>query len=167
LRLIQVRALAAIAAHRSGDALGALAAVVDAVSLAAPQGVMRSLVDEGPAFQEVVAFGMTRMPSWRAEGEAGHFVRSLLDTHKPADVVAGPLPHRFPTPQFTAKEADVMRLLSGGHSNRAIADRLAMAPDTVKWHLKNIFGKLSVSNRTQAVLRLQELGLAQPGSGSF
>jgi LuxR family maltose regulon positive regulatory protein len=33
-----------------------------------------------------------------------------------------------------------------------------MAPDTVKWHLKNIFGKLGVANRTQAVLRLQEIG---------
>ena len=42
------------------------------------------------------------------------------------------------------------------------ADVVTLAPDTVKWHLKNIFGKLSVSNRTQAVLRLQELGLAQP-----
>jgi LuxR family maltose regulon positive regulatory protein len=35
-----------------------------------------------------------------------------------------------------------------------------MAPDTVKWHLKNIFGKLGVSNRTEAVLKLKELGLA-------
>jgi LuxR family maltose regulon positive regulatory protein len=40
-----------------------------------------------------------------------------------------------------------------------------MAPDTVKWHLKNIFGKLGVANRTQAVLRLQEIGLGSKTPG--
>jgi LuxR family maltose regulon positive regulatory protein len=40
-----------------------------------------------------------------------------------------------------------------------MARSLGMAPDTVKWHLKNIFGKLGVANRTQAVLRLQEIGI--------
>jgi LuxR family transcriptional regulator, maltose regulon positive regulatory protein len=63
-------------------------------------------------------------------------------------------------PQFSSREADVARLLSSGQSNREMAQTLSMAPDTVKWHLKNIFGKLGVSNRTQAVLRLQGLGLA-------
>mgnify|MGYP001298887762 FL=1 len=43
-----------------------------------------------------------------------------------------------------------------------MAQALGMAPDTVKWHLKNIFGKLGVANRTQAVLRLQEIGLTLP-----
>ena len=43
-----------------------------------------------------------------------------------------------------------------------LATALAMAPDTVKWHLKNIFGKLGVDNRTQAVLRLREMGFASP-----
>jgi hypothetical protein len=53
----------------------------------------------------------------------------------------------------------VARLLTAGHSNRDLAQTLGMAPDKVKWHLKKIFGKLGVSNRTQAVLRRQEIGL--------
>jgi LuxR family maltose regulon positive regulatory protein len=56
---------------------------------------------------------------------------------------------------------DVARLLSIGPEQPRHGPRpLALAPDTVKWHLKNIFGKLGVANRTQAVLRLQEIGLA-------
>ena len=62
---------------------------------------------------------------------------------------------------FSQREAELARLLSRGQSNRELAVALNMAPDTVKWHLKNIFGKLGVSNRTQAVLRLQEFGLTQ------
>jgi LuxR family maltose regulon positive regulatory protein len=61
-------------------------------------------------------------------------------------------------PRFSQREAEVARLLTAGHSNRDLAKNLGMAPDTVKWHLKNIFGKLGVANRTQAVLRLQEIG---------
>jgi LuxR family maltose regulon positive regulatory protein len=47
-----------------------------------------------------------------------------------------------------------------GMSNRDLAASLNMASDTVKWHLKNIFSKLGVENRTQAVLRLRELGFS-------
>ncbi|MEI6099595.1 MAG: LuxR C-terminal-related transcriptional regulator [Alphaproteobacteria bacterium] len=47
-------------------------------------------------------------------------------------------------------------------ANRDISETLSIAPDTVKWHLKNIFGKLGADNRTHAVLRLQEIGLDGP-----
>ncbi len=66
--------------------------------------------------------------------------------------------------ELSQREAELARLLSQGYSNRQLADALAMAPDTVKWHLKNIFGKLGAANRTQAVLRLQDLGLGQVGA---
>jgi LuxR family maltose regulon positive regulatory protein len=69
-------------------------------------------------------------------------------------------------PGFSPREIDVVRLLGVGQSNRDMAQSLGMAPDTVKWHLKNIFGKLGVANRTQAVLRLQEIGLTAAKSAS-
>jgi len=161
-RLTQVRAIAAVAAHGAGDALSALAAVVDAVSLSAPEGALRSLRDEGQAFLDVVAFARHRIPSWKTTSETGAFVEQLLaGRQRPA---AGAAQTRLaPMPQFSSREADVARLLSSGQTNREVAKALAMAPDTVKWHLKNIFGKLSVSNRTQAVLRLQEMGVTPEG----
>ena len=60
---------------------------------------------------------------------------------------------------LSKRELDVVRLLGRGHSNRRLAGELAMAPDTVKWHLKNIFGKLGVASRSQAILEAQRRGL--------
>ncbi|MFN4140425.1 LuxR C-terminal-related transcriptional regulator [Aestuariivirga sp.] len=157
-RFAQVRAVTAVAAHQAGDALSALAAVVDAVSLCAPQKAVRTLLDEGAPFLDVVAFGRDRIPSWKTGGEAGRFVDLLLSGRvrlTRGDAAAPALS------QFSQRETELARLLSTGQSNRELASELRMAPDTVKWHLKNIFGKLGVANRTQAVIRLQELGLAR------
>ncbi|SMF55781.1 LuxR family transcriptional regulator, maltose regulon positive regulatory protein [Tistlia consotensis] len=165
-RLGQVRVLEATASYRAGDALSALAAIVDVVALCAPQGALRSLIDEGEAAQELLAFGREHVASWSDDGEAGRFVGLVLAERRgrPASPVTRRL--RSQAPQFSSRETEVIRLLSHGHSNRDLARTLAVAPDTVKWHLKNIFGKLGVSNRTQAVLRLQELGLAERASGT-
>ena len=64
--------------------------------------------------------------------------------------------------QLSSRELEVAGYLLRAYSNRQLAQSLAMAPDTVKWHLKNIFGKLGVSNRTEAALKLKEIGLAEP-----
>lgn len=60
---------------------------------------------------------------------------------------------------LTDREMDVLHLLSEGYSNQQIAEQLVITEDTVKRHNTHIYGKLAVSNRTQAVLRAQELGL--------
>lgn len=60
---------------------------------------------------------------------------------------------------LTEREMDVLRLLSAGYSNQQIANELVVTEDTVKRHNTHIYGKLDVTNRTQAVLRAQELGL--------
>ena len=158
-RFAQVRALVSIASHHAGDALTALAAIVDAISLCAPQGALRSLIDEGEPLQEVIAFGRERIPSWRGNSAIGKFVDQLVSSR--AERV-GERPKRVSgrASKFSARETEVARLLCCGHSNIEMSRDLSMAPDTVKWHLKNVFGKLGVSNRTQAVLRLQALGLA-------
>jgi LuxR family maltose regulon positive regulatory protein len=52
-----------------------------------------------------------------------------------------------------------LRLLAQGCSNQAIADELVIAVSTVKKHINNIFGKLGVANRTQAINRARELDI--------
>lgn len=60
---------------------------------------------------------------------------------------------------LSAREIEVLQLIAAGLSNREIAERLVIAPGTVKRHSNNIYGKLDVRSRTQAVARARDLGL--------
>ncbi|MGI6376919.1 MAG: response regulator [Anaerolineae bacterium] len=57
-----------------------------------------------------------------------------------------------PVESLTERELEVLRLAALGHSNREIADQLYVSPRTVQSHMANIFGKLSVGSRTEAVM---------------
>ena len=59
------------------------------------------------------------------------------------------------------REAEVMRLLAQAMPNKKIARTLCLSPETVKWHLKNIYGKLGVSSRDEAVARMRDAGRDQ------
>ena len=77
--------------------------------------------------------------------------------------VAEPPPAGVP-PQTTvealsAREREVLQLIANGATNEEIARRLVVSPNTVKSHVKNIYGKLDAGNRTQAVARARALGL--------
>jgi len=60
---------------------------------------------------------------------------------------------------LTARERDVLAMVSQGFSNKRIARALRISPETVKSHVKRIFSKLAVSTRTEAVFRAGSLGL--------
>jgi LuxR family maltose regulon positive regulatory protein len=60
---------------------------------------------------------------------------------------------------LSERELEVLHLVARGYSNRQIAEALFVTLGTVKKHLNNIFGKLQVANRTQAVAKAREIGL--------
>jgi LuxR family maltose regulon positive regulatory protein len=60
---------------------------------------------------------------------------------------------------LSAREIEVLNLLSEGLSNQGIAERLVISLSTVKGHTRNIYTKLDVNTRTQAVVRGRALGL--------
>lgn len=74
-----------------------------------------------------------------------------------------------PMPVLTQRELDLLKLVSLGLSNRDISKRSNITLLTTKWHLKNVFAKLGVSTRMEAVFRAQELRLVdgQPPSLSL
>ncbi|MCA9908648.1 MAG: hypothetical protein KC519_08375, partial [Anaerolineae bacterium] len=69
-----------------------------------------------------------------------------------------------PTPEqlfgpLTTREQEILRLKIEGKSNQEIADRLFLALSTVKWYVRQVYNKLGVNNRSEAILRAQETGL--------
>ena len=60
---------------------------------------------------------------------------------------------------LSQRELEVLQLIAQGLSNREIAERLFLALSTVKGHNREIFGKLQVQRRTEAIARARELGL--------
>jgi DNA-binding CsgD family transcriptional regulator len=61
----------------------------------------------------------------------------------------------------SARELEVLELLAAGNSNKEIARRLAVSPNTVKTHIAKLFEKLGAKRRTEAILRARELGVIQ------
>lgn len=60
---------------------------------------------------------------------------------------------------ISGRELEVLELLAAGRSNKEIASRLEVSPNTVKTHVAKLFGKLEVKRRTEAILRARELGM--------
>ena len=71
--------------------------------------------------------------------------------------------HRQPAnaafPELTEREIEVLHLLAQGKNNQEIADRLVITNKTVRNHLSNIFSKLHVADRVQAIIRAREAGM--------
>lgn len=65
--------------------------------------------------------------------------------------VKGATEEKSPSPRLTIREKEVLRYLTEGKGNKAIADMLYISTETVKSHIKNIFKKLNVTNRVEAV----------------
>jgi two-component system NarL family response regulator len=73
--------------------------------------------------------------------------------------IAEKLASRLSMDELTDREADVLRLMAMGQSNKEIADSLSLALGTVKCHVNNILEKLDVDDRTQAVVLAFRKGL--------
>ena len=68
---------------------------------------------------------------------------------------------------LTDRELDVLRLVAEGLSRSEIADQLVLSLNTIKTHVRNIYGKLGVKNQMQAVAKARALGFLENESGAF
>jgi LuxR family maltose regulon positive regulatory protein len=162
-RLIEILGLQALALEALGRPDEAAAALSEALALARPEGYMRPFLDLGWPLGKQVERLAASVPI------AGDYVRDLLaafrqerEAHRSQEVETALLTPTVSRPladPLTERELEVLRLLAEGLSNREIAAKLVVAPSTVKQHLKNIYGKLDVHSRTQAVARGRELAL--------
>lgn len=64
-----------------------------------------------------------------------------------------------PLPRLTEREREILQLLANGHRPGEVADRLVISPKTVRNHLHNIYGRLGVDDRSQAIVVALRHGL--------
>ena len=64
-------------------------------------------------------------------------------------------------PELTEREREILELIARGHSNQQITDRLVLSPKTIRNHVSNIFSKLQVRDRAEAIVRAREAGLGR------
>jgi len=148
LECLVVRALA----HRSrGQTAQALSALARALALAEPEGYVRLFADEGPPMAALLREATSR-------GIAPEYASGLLAAFDAGPGLKPPPSPPLPEP-LSDREMDVLRLIAAGLSNREIAQELVVEVSTVKWHINNLYGKLDVHSRTQAVACARELNL--------
>jgi LuxR family maltose regulon positive regulatory protein len=173
-RLIEILALLALALEAQGRSDEPDVALSQALSLARPEGYVRLFLDMGRPLRELLERSAARGTAAVTEHPAmvhleADYARALLGAFQQEreaqrgrvaeQVSARPSPAEALVDPLTERELEVLRLLAEGLSNKEIASRLVVAPSTVKQHLKNIYGKLDIHSRTQAVARGRELAL--------
>jgi DNA-binding CsgD family transcriptional regulator len=84
---------------------------------------------------------------------------SIVGVFGLADPSDEPLPASQPSPHLTPRQMDVLRHLASGHSTERIAQRLGIATETVRNHVRGIMDRLDVHTRLEAVIRAHELDL--------
>jgi len=154
---IEILVLLATTLRAQGRTDEAMTTLQRALSLAEPEGYVRIFLDAGEPMAELLRTALARqiMPD---------YVSGLLASFGTATGRDGSIP--FPGPRLkptmepiTGRELEVLRLLAAGATNKQIANELVLVTGTVKAHLLNIYRKLDVHNRTQAVARARELNL--------
>jgi LuxR family maltose regulon positive regulatory protein len=169
-RVIEICVLQALAVSAQGNIEQALPLLARALTLAEPEGYIRTFVDEGAPMVELLGrlkdreAGGTRsvkeyvlklLAAFRPD-ESGTLKDTERPTFHPSSLTQGVQPLVDP---LSERELELLHLVAAGFTNQEIAQELFLAVGTVKKHLNNIFGKLGASSRTQAIARARELDL--------
>jgi LuxR family maltose regulon positive regulatory protein len=157
-----------------GDERAGMQDVVKALELAEPEGFISIFVEERqpiarilinllkrnllgavkPEYvQEILDAFPETQPTRDARHEQSAFPAHLAKESSAADELL------IPIEPLTPRELEVLQLIASGDSNQQIADKLVITLSAVKKHTGNIFKKLNVNSRTQALVRARQLGL--------
>jgi LuxR family transcriptional regulator, maltose regulon positive regulatory protein len=153
--VIEMYILESRAYYLCGKEQAALASLIKAIRLGEPEGYIRSFVDEG----STIAHLLSNLRLAQPPEASPVYLDRLLATFSTNNAM-GRLTIKYPLIEsLSDREQEVLQYLARGLSNQEIADQLVLSIDTVKRHLSNIFLKLGVSNRTQAVVQAQTIGI--------
>ncbi len=158
---IEAALLRALALQALDDVDSARQALHRALELAEPEGYIRLFADAGPSVAQL----LVHIHPSQADGPLARYIARLLAVCAPQDtatVSQSPLTVTQPASliePLTARELDVLHLLAEGLTTPEIAQRLYITLPTVKTHTRNIYGKLGVHSRKQAVVQAKLLNI--------
>lgn len=132
----------------------AVTILADALDLARPGQMMRPFLDWGTPLQRLLQ---------RTDSPHRVYVERLTAAFAAEGVMATPEPATTGKPpiHLTPREDQILHLIAAGLSNKQIEEKLFITNNTVRTHIKNLYSKLQVKSRTQAIKRAGELNLLQ------
>ncbi len=153
----QVRILEAVIYYREGSLLWK-ETLLPAIRWAKELGFIRVFADEGAAVYEI----LNRLSQEEKDWEKDEYFKKVLSASK-AHMLQYPKylkqEEKGEIGEFSNSEKSVMSLLVLGEKNAEIAERLCVSENTVKYHLKNIYQKLQVKSRSQAIHKIREYNI--------
>jgi len=158
--LLEVLALQALLYAAQNKEEKSQTALVEALLLAQPGGVVRVFVDLGDEMANLLS-------NLAAADDLLAYCAQLLAAFTTAGTGAVTANWQYadfepiPTEPFTNRELDILDLLAKRYSDKEIAERLFISVNTVRYHNKNIYSKLKVNGRREAVIRVQNLDPGQ------
>ncbi|MCB0084360.1 MAG: hypothetical protein KDE47_25645, partial [Caldilineaceae bacterium] len=159
IQRLQIMVLQAVALNAAGETEQALQCLGETLVLTEPHGFMRLWLDEGPIMAQLL--GNLQLLGV-VQGKSADYLDKLLRAFAAVPPITTPVaaPSAQPLAEpLSDREMEVLHLIAAGHKNQEIANELFFSLNTVRYHTKNLFGKLNVNKRTQAVAKAQALGL--------
>jgi LuxR family maltose regulon positive regulatory protein len=165
-KAIELRILQALALQAHGDAELAVQALAQALAVAEPSGYVRLFLDEGAPMARLLKQSSLLDTEAASRGLSPGYVAKLLAAFSAQTNATTQETKPTPPPSLieplTKRELQVLGLLAGepwGRSSTEIAHELGVSVNTVRYHLKNIYGKLGVHRRADAIARAADLDL--------
>jgi len=154
--LIRLLVLQALALGALGNRMPAHTVLREALALGAPEGYIWRWLDAGPGLEPLLS---DLKNNHDTPQEFRPYLDSLLDACRAAFGESTRTRPEALSEPLTSRELEIMRLICEGYSNTEIASKLVVTINTIKKHTSNIYGKLGVRSRTQAIARARELNL--------
>jgi LuxR family transcriptional regulator, maltose regulon positive regulatory protein len=167
---IEILVLQAMIEYGLGEGNQAVQTLLSALALGEAENYRRIYLDEGQIMAELLARCIVEQQQSGAYYPSLQFIESLLEICREevgirtptaktgAGATIAKTKHDI-TVLLSARELEVLSLIAAGKSNEEIAVQLYLALNTVKRHASNIYDKLEVKNRTEAVAKARQLGL--------
>jgi LuxR family maltose regulon positive regulatory protein len=150
--LIEGLAHQALAYQKLKEATNAMSVLARALRWAEPEGYVRLFADLGFSMAQLLQEAHIR-------GVSAGYVEKLLEAFGTSSGLVSTTGLTVLPEPLTPREQEILKFVAAGLTNREIAEKLIISPETVKKHTRAIYSKLSVGNRTEAATRARKLDL--------